>query len=48
MIDHICNIANVRSNIIDDLCLLEDFSFINVPFEEAESIIKMFDKERVS
>ncbi|PID34773.1 MAG: RNA helicase, partial [candidate division SR1 bacterium] len=48
LVEHIQKETNVKQNLIDDVKVLEDFSFITVPFVDAEVIIKIFEKKRAS
>ncbi|MGL5122908.1 MAG: DEAD/DEAH box helicase [Fusobacteriaceae bacterium] len=46
LLDTISSKANVPENKIRNVELYENFSFVSVPFKEAETIIEAFDKER--
>ena len=35
--------TGIKGKIIDDVRVLEDFSFVTVPFEEAEIILQLFN-----
>ncbi len=48
LVEHIQKETNVSQKVIDDVKVLEDFSFITVPFVDAEVIIKIFEKKRAS
>lgn len=45
LVDHIENKAGVASRLIKGVQIYDNFSFANVPFEEAEQIINAFRKE---
>lgn len=43
----ICAKAKIKRNLIKNAQVFEKFSFVSVPFNEAEQVIKAFQKERV-
>jgi ATP-dependent RNA helicase DeaD len=44
--DYISAETGVKRNLIKDIKVLDTFSFLNVPFEEAETIISIFKKKK--
>ena len=44
--DYISNETGIKRNLIRDIKVLDTFSFITVPFEEAETIISIFKKRK--
>jgi len=48
LVDHIAKIAQIDARKIDEVRVMDDFSFITVPFEEAEIILHAFEKNRES
>lgn len=46
LVDYIVDTASISAQDIDDLRVLEDFSFMTVPFAEAEMILHVFDSLR--
>jgi len=48
LVDYVADRANVKPNSIQEVRVMDDFSFITVPFEEAEMILHMFEKTRKS
>jgi len=46
LIDHICTKTQIEGKAIQELKMMEDFSFITVPFEEAEIILHVFNKNK--
>ncbi|MDP8233719.1 MAG: DEAD/DEAH box helicase [Candidatus Saelkia tenebricola] len=48
LVDMIKQIANVEPHKIKDVCIFEKFSFITVPFGEAEIILRAFKKDKNS
>jgi ATP-dependent RNA helicase DeaD len=45
LVDFIQKTVSITNREIDDLVVLDDFSFITVPFEQAENLIYIFKKE---
>ncbi len=45
LVDFIKNKVNIEDRKINDVQIFDKFSFINVPFEEAEMILRFFKKE---
>ncbi len=46
LVDMIKQIAHVEPHKIRDVCIFEKFSFITVPFEDAEIILRAFKKDK--
>lgn len=44
LVDHLIQVSGVSSNEINDVRVMDDFSFVTVPFAAAEMIIRSFDK----
>lgn len=44
LVDYIIQISGVENHEINDVRVLDDFSFVTVPFAAAEMIIRSFDK----
>lgn len=44
LVDHIIQVSGVSGNEINDVRVMDDFSFVTVPFSWAEMIIRAFDK----
>ncbi|MGM0444008.1 MAG: DbpA RNA binding domain-containing protein, partial [Fibrobacterota bacterium] len=42
LVDLIIKQSGLKSREIDDVCVLDNFSFVNVPFKKAEQLIKCF------
>lgn len=40
--------TGIKGRMIDDVRVLEDFSFVTVPFEEAEIILQLFSKKKAN
>ena len=40
--------TGIKGRMIDDVRVLEDFSFVTVPFEEAEIILQLFSKKKTN
>ena len=47
LIDFICDEGKIRGRDIDDVAVLEEFSFITVPYEEAMRLLEVFSQHRV-
>jgi ATP-dependent RNA helicase DeaD len=44
LVDYIMQVSGVENNEINDVRVMDDFSFVTVPFAAAELIIRSFDK----
>lgn len=47
LIDYICEEGQIRSRDIDDVAVLDEFSFITVPYNEATRLLDIFERKRV-
>lgn len=47
LIDYICDEGRIRSKEIDDVAVLDEFSFISVPYNEAKKLLERFSSKRV-
>ena len=45
--DYLCEEAGVSPRDIDDVAVLEEYSFVTVPFEESKRIVKAFSSMQV-
>ncbi len=47
LVDYLCEEAGVSPRDIDDVAVLEEYSFVTVPFEESKRIVKAFSSMQV-
>ncbi|PIE84761.1 MAG: RNA helicase [Bacteroidia bacterium] len=47
LVDYVCEVGRVRSRDIEDVAVLEEFSFITVPFKEGKRLLDAFASLRV-
>ena len=47
LIDYICEKGTIRGRDIDDVAVLDEFSFITVPYQEATRLLDVFRSEKV-
>ena len=47
LIDYICEKGTIRGRDIDDVAVLDEFSFITVPYQEATRLLDVFRSETV-
>ena len=45
--EYICNEGNIRVRYIDDVAVLDEFSFITVPYNDAKRLLDVFAQKRV-
>lgn len=48
LVEHIQKETNVNQSVLDDVRVMDDFSFVTAPFVDAEIILKIFEKKRES
>lgn len=48
LVEHIQKETNVNQSVLDDVRVMDDFSFVTAPFVDAEIILKTFEKKRES